>query len=374
MTDREQWRAQLVSSSGRGDGALDELVSALGVEGSGAARLVLRLAGQRVQVGLERRGSDEQSPAVTGVVLTVKFERGRARSSDDAPPSIVLRHEGNADDRDKERGLVREVQLGYARFDHAVFIDNDSSEEDVRRILSKEATRQAVLRLLDAGHFAVRISTTGVSVHHQAKDGVIRTGPVLDALEDLLIVARAGGPKDAAPTRRGETLLGVGVGLTTALVAYGWLAYRAWPTTLAVVGVGLVAGLIVAFFSRPSLEAACAGDSNSARRALVLLLLVALSTTGLVFGALEHLNGALDDSSGDLWRGVVEPGLVVHIGLSRRGFVSESNPVNVRWDDGSTSVVNASFMVRPGDRVSELRHPGALGFPWFDERRFESRR
>ena len=59
-----------------------------------------------------------------------------------AGESILLRREIEADELDKACDLAREVQLGCEKFEHAVFIDNDSSEADVQRILAKEATRQ----------------------------------------------------------------------------------------------------------------------------------------------------------------------------------------------------------------------------------------
>lgn len=366
MAERQQWRTQLLSSSGDGGATLDELAAALGLDGGGYSRLGLKLAGQRASVALEQR-QRRDSEEVVAVVLTVKFEGGASSSATgDEAPSIVLRREGEGDARDKERGLTVEVQTGYSGFDHAVFINNDSSEADVRRILSREATRQAVLRLLEAGHPVVRISTTGVSVRQPVENGVVPTEPVLEALEDLLVVARAGGPKDAAPKRRGELLLVLAIAGCTAAVCYGVVASQAWPTTLLLLGLGAVAGGLVAFFSRPAIEWACAGDSSSGSRATTVVVLLAIGSGGLISGGLAHLNGALDDSEGEAWHGEVTSRTT---SLRRRATILPRT--TVRWEDGSTSAIYGDYSL--GDRLTERRHPGALGWEWYDERRLTSR-
>lgn len=359
-----------MSSSGKGDGALDGLVSQLQLdEGRGASRLELKLAGRRVHVATEHR--DRQNLQLEGVRLSVEFERAPGTAdagsqSPDSGPRIVLRREHEDDVTDKDRGLTREVQTGFAGFDHAVFIDNDSSEADVLRVLATEATRQAVLRLLEAGHHAVLITSSRVTVRHPVNDGVVRAGPVMDALEDLLIVARAGGPKESAPSRRGELLTLIGCGVSAAAGCYGWLTWSAWPTSLGIGSLGVIAGAIVAFFSRPTVEAACSGDSASARRAATLLGLCWFTSAALVFGGVVHLNGALDDSEGEVWHGVL-----TSTGARRRPF--SFDPVGVRWSDGSTSIINGDSFMRAGDRITERRHPGAFGFGWFEGRRITSR-
>lgn len=368
MASRERWRAQLVSSSDAGGGALDELVSRLGLEGTGFSRLGLKLAGRQVEVALDFTDADPEAlrsgKTLEGVRLSVEFERGgAAKDSDEASPTIVLRREHQLDVRDKERGLTREVQTGYERFDHAVFIDNDSTEADALQVLRSEATRQAVLRLLDTGHPSVRITRTGVSVRHRVVDEKVRVGPLLDALEDLLIVARAGGPRDPAPPRRGETWVLVGAGVCAACVAYAYLTWQAWPTSLWILSLGALAGAIVAFLARPSLEEACAGDSSSARRATLLLSMAWLASGALVFGALEHLNGSLDGSEGEVWHGV----------LTSTGSNRSRSRVGVRWEDGSTSSIRGDSSMHQGDRITERRHPGALGFSWVDGRQFLGR-
>lgn len=376
MSDREQWRAQLLSSSDGGGEALYGLASALGIDGHDFSRLALKLAGQRVIITLERRSQAPdfehrlERTTLEAIVLTVKFE---GAPDADASANIVLRRERDADVRDKDRGLTVEVQTGFPGFDHAVFIDNDSSEADVRRVLSKEATRQAVLRLLDAGHGSIRISATGVTVKQRLKRETVDVEAVLTALEDLLIVARAGGPREAARGKRGELLFGVGVALCTAAVAYAWLCYQWWSTTLLVLGIGVVAGAITAFLTRPAIEAACSGDSGSSKRSAAVLALFAFAAGAFVVGGLVHANGALDGSESELWRGVVAD-IQDTTSVDRNNKRSSRHTTVLRWQDGTeTTITGSDLGVRKGDRVTERRHAGALGWEWVDERTFSSR-
>lgn len=365
----EQWNAQLVSSKGGGGEVLDELVARLGLEGTGFSRLGLRLDDRRVVVELIRTGrSHDLFRRVTGVHLTVKFG-GRARSAplfelEGDEPTILLRRETALDRRDKERGLTVEVQTGYAGFDHAVYVDNDASEADARRVLSTEATRQAVLRLLEH-HSSVRISPTGVTVRQDAKQEAFDTDVLLETLEDLLIVARAGGPSAERPRRSGELLLGVAAGFAALMGCYAVLAHQAWPTSLLVAAPGVLAGAAVALFARPTIEDICRGDAGSGKRSSTILLLLSAATAALVFAALAHANGALDSSEGEHWKGEV---MLVMSG-------KRSSTVTVRWDnDGSRELLDADQAVSPGARVNELRHPGALGFTWVERRSFTNHR
>lgn len=364
----ENWNAQLVSSKPGGRGVLDELTSALGLDVPDPSRLGLRVAGQRVDLRVELVDGVAQA-----VLVTARFEGPRppAGESDEPAPSILLRREQTQDRRDKTRGLTREVQTGFQGFDHAVFIDADASDDDVRRILSKEATRQAVLRLLDEGHFAVRISTTGVTVKHPLEGGHVDVERLLAALEDLLIVARAGGPRGTASTKRGELLLGVAVGGCTLMAAYAFLAWSAWTTSLLVAGIGVVVGGAAALFSRPSVEAACAGDSGSGKRSAAVVALVGVAAAALTFGALVHANGALDRSEGEEWRGVI---VDVWHGKLQRSAERGQQRITVRWRDGSSSTCRWSGFAEQGDHFSEVRHRGALGFEWVDAQQVVSRR
>lgn len=92
------------------------------------------------------------------------------------------------------------------------------------------------------------------------------------------------------------------------------------------------------------------------------LLIVWFSTAALVFGAVVHLNGALDSSEGEVWRGVLTSS------GSSRGGPFRYDPVDVRWDDGSASTIRGERSMKKGDRLTERRHPGALGFEWFEGR------
>ncbi len=355
--------AQLTSSRDGGGVVLEQVTAALRVEGSDFSRLDLKVAGRRASLAIQQ---DTETRRARGLRLSVAFE-GLQRAEgedDDVAPSILLRRETAADESDKARDLTREVQVGYEKFDHAVFIDNDSSEADVRRILSKEATRQAVLRLLEAG-FVVRVSVRQVTATRSlaAEEKRLGAQPVLDALEDLLIVSRAGGPKAGErPGRRGSSLLwGASAVLALSLI-YAWAVHANWPASIGLAIFGLVVAGAVAIFSRPAIEAACSGDSGSGPRSRNLIGAFSTAAGALVFGAILHVNGALDSAPPQVRRGVV-----ISVPLIGERADGATAATLVRWEDGSTSNVNKWLeWTRFGlnERVVEYVHPGALGFTW----------
>jgi hypothetical protein len=377
-------RAELTFEGGDSQGELGPLLSRLGVEGGArSSKVGLKLNGQRVVLELdfvdERLDDWNDTPRVRsrarrlhGVDVLVRFEGVRGGSGDGAP-CIELRRETSTDQRDKRTGLVREVQTGFAGFDRAVFIDNDASEADVRRILSKEATRQAVLRLLDAGHPCVRFTPASVSVRHLVSGGAVNPDGLLETLEDLLVVARAGGPRDAVPARRGErlrVLIVAGAALGAAYAGLLWVSYR--PSVLPLF-VGAVVGGIAGFFLRPWLEARSSGDSGSGARAWQATAGAMVAVGGLTAGALQHLNVALD-STGELAHGVVSQV------LTERRAVGQGRPSSldvealvVRFRDGEEQRVPWSSPAHVGDRYVETRHRGALGFEWVSDRQLNPR-
>lgn len=356
-------KAQLTSSRTGGGVVLDRVTEALGVAGGDLSSLGLRVQGQRSTVAVD---TDRQTNRPIRLRLSVSFESPRDEKLDeDDQPVIALRQETAVDERDKARALTHEVQLGYEKFDSTVFIDNDSTEADVRRIFSKEATRQAAMRLLDAG-FLVRISVHRVTatrpIDRAEKDRPIAPGPVVDALEDLLLMARAGGPKPGTrPTRRGSRLQLVAGGTLLFSLIYAWGMHANWAASWVLASFGLVVGGAVAIFSRPAIEEACAGDSRSGQRSRNIVGAFAGSAAALVFGTIMLLNGALDRGEPTLRHGVV-------ISVPRSRLSKRGETTIVRWRDGSTSSIDRYLEWTPeysvGQRVVEYEHPGALGFSW----------
>lgn len=372
------WRAQITWSRRKAGGQLDELVHRLGLEGTGYSALGLKLNGQRVALRLdfEEVGRARLENTVEGrlrerqlvaVEVTAKFERGVEQKEEEEPegaPSIELRRETKTDREDKRSGLTVEIQTGFSGFDHAVFIDNDSSEADARRVLSKEATRQAVLRLLDANvgtrprHQSVTITTTGVTIRHVVQNQYVDSGPLLEAIEDLLIIARAGGPKDARPGRRGENLAVLSVAFAALAIMYClwvWLGYRSSFLPLLVGG---VVGAGAGFFTRPLLENLVRGDSGSGRRAWQMLAAVVVGVGGFSGAALAHVNVLLDDEKPTVRRGVVTR-------VWEKPGKNGGQLIDVRYPEGTVSFRWSGY-VRAGQHYTERHHPGAFGFEWVD--------
>ncbi|MEW5741048.1 MAG: hypothetical protein AB1938_19155 [Myxococcota bacterium] len=364
MRTRGQWRVTSEKAKRGRWTQLNDVAEALGVTYRGGEALDVRIDGQRARLQLIISFDGDgvrRFDRVEGLELLVFFEGAPPPRSDDA--NILLRVEDGADRAAKKRGVAVEVQLGSPGFDREVYIDNTSSEADVRRILAKEATRQAVRRLL-AGHVhAIRITPQYARVKLEPRGEVFEARPILEALEDLLIVARAGGPKDPAPAQRGLTLL-TGLGVSTALAGlYAWYSANEWPAGLGPLFIGGACGALVAFFSRPALESAMRGGSGSGRRVGFSLLLLWAAVGLAVTGALTHLNGALDDSKATKRTGVVAS--------VAEGSVGERVQVRIRWKDGEDERLWTPFAPRKGDRVTEYSHPGALGFDWREGRTWE---
>ncbi len=345
--------------------AFDALARRFGVDGSGHEHLSGRIEGQRVTAQLQRNPDSERQ--AHGVSLTVYFE-GKPRLGDDGP-SLLLRGEDATDVRDKARGLVREVQLGFPGFDRQVFIDNTCSEAEARRLLSKESTREAARRILDLDGSSILITPTSATFSMPLR-ATTPAAVLSTALDELLTVARVGGPRDTARSQqRGTALPAVSVITLGLTVPYAWWVQTTWPASVGVASVAGVLAGVAALFARPAIEDACAGDSASASRARAVLTGFVLSAFAFTFGVLVHLNGALDDSPGVLWRGVV-----TSVSTPTRSSRSSglTRLVHVRWRDGSkdTRVWDAQ---KPGDEYLERRFRGALGFEWVGRGRGEVR-
>lgn len=349
------WRVVGEPSPGGAYKQLREVANALGVQWSGAPELKVRIDGTPVRFDL-----DINSGTVVGVEVRVAFE-GPPRAN--AALQIELRRETDQDREGKARGITREVQTGIAGFDHAVFIDENTSEGDVKRLLASDETRAAVLRLLDSRCRAVRISGLEVKGSWSMSDDVFPAERLLQAAEDLLVVRRAGAPSEAGPGRRGWALV-IGavvlgslspVALAFALVA--WTTY-AWFAVL-----GVVLGVVLGRLARPLLARAVAGDAGSFTRYRVASGFTSFGAWWLVPALLVALNGGLDRSPG-----VARLGTVEHVGAA--DDESSTVEVTVKWDDGTTSDEDfpelGAGSVAAGDRVSQRRHPGLLVGWWED--------
>ncbi|MFO0597454.1 MAG: hypothetical protein U0228_19255 [Myxococcaceae bacterium] len=345
--------------------ALDPLCEALGVDARRAGVLDLSIDGRKVSVSIGNREQWDTSRTRVTVQtrlraeVNVFFERGRA-VSDEArknPPSIVLRREVAADVADKDRGLVKELQTGFAGFDHAVFIDHDATDADARRVLAKEATRQAVIALIDQGltvHWGLRSVRLSVPVDTERPPDARYWAAVL---EDVLIASKAGGLRDAPPARKGEALLTVSIvaaALSAVWAAVADRSYRA-DTVLPWLVV-VVIGVIVAFFTRPFLEQGFRGHSASAKWSAGATLCWALTAGFLSLGTLLTANATFDTSEPRARHGVV-------LSTSRRSSLGRYSAL-VRWNNGSQSTITGTGWFEDGEKITEVRREGALGFEW----------
>ena len=371
MRARERWRPRLLGTRGDPEHALDGLREYFGfADAERLSVLELSIDGQRVRITAMREPSRHrhhmEPSRLLGTSLTVFFEGAeppKPRSFDigDDGPRVELRLERRRDQLDKDRGVVREVQTGFAEFDDAVFIEDHATEDDVVRVLSKAATRAAVLDLLDAGIPTVTLTRQAARLFLAADGEVIDDEQLLQALESLLVVGKAGGLRDEAPVRGGDNAIPLFAALAAALFGYAFIVWTVWPTALTPLVLGLMLGAVVMIIARPLAEKICKGDGASGKRSLSLLLTWGFAASMAVTGLLVHLNGALDDEKPETVRGVV---VDVFSGRASRNSINSGPKAEVRWSDGSTETLSASTTTVRGEHVTQRRHPGALGIEW----------
>lgn len=344
-----RWRVQGLPSKEGSYRQLRAVADALGVEWRGAPELAVRIDGTPVLLSL-----DLDSGVVRGLIVKLTLE-GPPGAGDE--PHIELRRELPFDREGKALGIAREVQTGFAGFDHAVYIDNEASEADVHRLLAKETTRAAVLRLLESHCEGVRVAQRSITAKWKLDDEVFPAPKIVRALEELLVVSRASPPKERGARRRGKWLLG-------ALTVYGMVSPIAalnamfnWRTQPLLPVLGAAAGLVLGLLARPLLVRAMAGDAGSFVRYRFSVFLAVLGTAWFVPGSLVALNGALDTS-----KPVMRSGTIVELGTVDDEKALRT--VTVQWSDGLQSDETFGLPVSTGAPVAQEQHDGALGFEW----------
>jgi hypothetical protein len=153
-----------------------------------------------------------------------------------------------------------------------------------------------------------------------------------------------------------EILYGVSVVLATLACLYGWSAFNWYRSNALGFVIGAVAGGIAIFFLRPSVVRLFASAENPRKSTAAMLSCVAVLVAGFVSGGLFHLNGALDAS-----QGVVRRGVVTSVSSGGRGAGYRAR---VRWSDGETSDVGVTYGTPEGVNMTQVLHPGALGWSW----------
>lgn len=342
------WTISKRSSHSGGYPQLDALGLALGFPARGAAALEFSVNGAACSIALSIN-----SGTVTGLDLTMKAE-GPAPASG---PRITLRPETAFDRASKERGIAREVQLGDQRFDAAVYVDSNATDDEVKRVLSAPAVRSAVEFLLSAGAEDFCIDPDGVKAHWKESPERYQPQHVLSLLQSLLVVQRAGRPRGPVVSPPGAWL---GVVLITLLLPHGGaflIANSRWDVPWQLLATGACLGLFGSFFLIGPATRVVSGASDSHRSAVIvtLALLFHLPVAGAL-GALV-LNCGLDGSEGQRVSGTVQNASAPGDG--------DGQQVEVRWDDGRTETFyRASSSWDVGSSAAKTIHPGSLGVEW----------
>lgn len=339
-----EWKVEVLRTSGSSR-HLSPLLTALRVVEQAGTLVELMIDQRHVTLSLRmHKGS------VTGLDVEIDWP-GSTDTSDE--PLIVLRSESADDVEGKAQGINREVQLNDEAFDRQVYIDATASDREVRRVLSD--IRVPVLELITGG---AKLKLTPKALHaHWAIDTeeqLLTAERLTLELTRLLATVQAGPPSAADAIEPRGTNLPVWWGL--ALAPAAMLAYAAvdtWPGASVVEGTGAAVGALGALFLRRSIARKVSGDSGSYRRLSVTLWLAALVFALCGLSVATIANGALDRAPA-----VVFEGVVVRQHVGSKGSHSHT----VQWRDGSESTFGG--LMSTNTRVSQRRHPGALGDEW----------
>jgi hypothetical protein len=339
-----EWKVEVLRTVGS-SGHFAPLLSALKVVEQAGTVVELMIDQRHVTLSLRmHKGS------VTGLDVDLDWP-GATDSSDE--PLIVLRSERADDVEGKEQGINREVQINDEAFDRQVYIDATASDREVRRVLSD--IRVPVLELVTGG---AKLKLTPKALHaHWSIDSaeqLLAAERLTLELTRLLQTVQAGPPSAADAIEPRGTNLPVWWGLALAPAAMlAWAAVDTWSGANVVEGTGAGLGALGALFLRRSIARKVSGDSGSYRRLSVTLWLAALVFALCGLSVATIANGALDTAPAVVFEGVV---IRQHVGS--KGARSHI----VQWRDGSESTFSGASV--NGNRVSQRRHPGALGDEW----------
>lgn len=331
---RDTWKVELLGAdTDRPNEELVPVAWALGLDFNRGAWLSVLVNRTPVRLSLEF-----DSGVVRAVHVTAELEHGVDAGE---RPQLVVRRERREHRDDKETGLAREVQTGVAAFDDALYLDSDATDEEVQRVLSREATREVLSRLItDELATEVTFTPRSVSARVLRKTARLDAEALLTVIEAMLIAARGGGPRGRVRARGGarlERVLKTAVPLT--VLAAG-LAYLRWSTTWTFpafwgVLLGVPAAAVAWFAARPTVR----GDSDSGRRLSAIAGLVGGGVSFLVAGALVVTNALL--GSGEVRS---TTGLVRSVAREDEGGWDTV----VLWEDGPVEKLELSFEPRVG--------------------------
>ena len=333
---------------------------AMAVEAGGRSELapfVLRFGtGPEVQVYPEL-----QEGACVGAVFVV------ARADSAETPRIVLRAEDALDRGGKALGINRELQLGDAAFDAAVYVESEAPDALVAQVLAAPAARAAAQALVRGPAGEVQLGEGRVTARLTA-DQLAGPEAAQSVLASLRALAEAMAvPKDM-PTR-GELVRRRAVGHIFG-IAFAWLVMLAlavvlrppqvlaWGPVFAALGIGGLLWLVVCV----PLALVLRGAPDSMRWLTLSAAAFLLTTPFAGMKLALSANAALDAGPEEALR---LPVRVVdrsetRVVLDVEGLVLGHSPsrLHVPMDR-----VVGTLPKEPATATLTIR-PGALGWPW----------
>lgn len=320
--------------------ALDELGDRLGEATS--EPLQLQVSGSQVEV--------DHTNART-VIISV------ARSVPSRRPRITLTRETKLDRDEKAQGLLRELQLGDAKFDALVFVESSADDAQVAQALSRDQARLAARRLIQTGATSIVLEGAHVAVTLTLRDGM-NADTLVAMIDGALELSRPGSSGVARGKGwSGTELRGLAVSLVVAAGAAAWFSTTTFPTGPVLPLLGGVVGLGLGFVIGRILE----GHLDAASTAGTVVL-IGFTLSGALSGAatLQVINGQGTQQVGEVHGVALED-------AARGAGRDEVRPIDVRWSDGSVTTERASRNVRRGDRLTRIVRKGLLGIEWYDQ-------
>lgn len=317
--------------------------SALDAFGESSAPVQVTVNG--VEVELDR--SDERF-----VKVSVK------RSAPSRRPRITLTRETKLDRDEKAQGLLRELQLGDAKFDALVFVESAADDAEVAQALSRDAARLAARRIIQAGATNIVLEGPRVDVKLAVRDR-LNVDTVVDVIDGALTLSRpaASGSARSGKGWEGTELKGLAVSLVVAAGAAAWFAMSSFPSGPVLPLVAAVIGLGLGYVIGRMLEGRL--DASSTAGTVVLIgftLAGALATVA----TLQAINGQGTQQVGERHGVALED-------ASRGTGKDRVRPIDVRWSDGSETTERADWRIRRGDRLTRIIRKGLLGIEWYDQ-------
>jgi len=316
--------------------------------------------------------SSKNSPAMVRITAPVDEAArlnvfGEGRGYVDTRPYLVLRRETGTDRFGKRHELNREIVVGDAAFDSAVYLETDSSETNVKRTLADKRLREAVCDLLDTGARRVVLGPKGLYTERAIRSGQA-PGDGIDRDMALLAECAAALPFFKAGSADKPRWLFESMLIIFAIVAVITLIVLSVPAPLDVNAkfVGFGGGLALWTLVMVGAIKLLRGRSDSLGRIGALLITTLII---LPWGSYEVLCWA--NKTFDTSPGVSHATKVVRTWTSN----SKSNTyyhVDVApWRPEAQIVtlnVSAAFaqQARPGRGITVTTRAGRLGWEWVD--------